>query len=536
MKTYKTSVLVSMMLGIFSTTAFSATVPAGTPLSDTQVFRQNTHSDPGSLDPQLVQENTAAQIVIDLFEGLIWLDENGQVQPAQAEKWTVSDDGKIYTFSLRDAKWSDGTPVTAKDFVLGWQRAVDPKFGSPNANYLTKAHILNAEEVMQGKMPLNELGIKALNDKQVEVTLTQATPYFLQLLAYPTTFPVPHHKLAQFGDKWATAQNIVSNGAYQLKQWTINEKITAERNPLYWNDKNTLINTSEYLFQESLASAYQRYQAKELDLTWVPVEQIPHIQKHTPDALIVVPRLTTEFYTFNVAKPPFDNEKVRKALYFTLDRSLIAEHIIGLRKPAATLTPPEVDGFNAPNIAELNQPLTERIAQAKKLLNEAGYSEKKPLQFEIFYNKYATHEKVALALASEWKKQLGTDVKLRTMEWKTYLGERNVGNFQLSRMSIDAEYNEPSAFLNSLLSTSPENVGQWKNKKFDQVMKDAQSTLNDKTRADLYQQAEQLIAEQAPLIPIFYSPLIKVINPAVGGFPMHNPQDYVYTKELYIRK
>ena len=120
MKTYKTSVLVSMMLGIFSATAFSATVPAGTPLSDTQVFRQNTHSDPGSLDPQLVQENTAAQIVIDLFEGLIWLDENGQVQPAQAEKWTVSDDGKIYTFSLRDAKWSDGTPVTAQDFVLGW--------------------------------------------------------------------------------------------------------------------------------------------------------------------------------------------------------------------------------------------------------------------------------------------------------------------------------------------------------------------------------------------------------------------------------
>lgn len=250
----------------------------------------------------------------------------------------------------------------------------------------------------------------------------------------------------------------------------------------------------------------------------------------------MVPRLTTEFYTFNVAKPPFDNEKVRKALYLTLDRPLIAEHIIGLRKPAATLTPPEVDGFNAPNIVELSQPLTERVEQAKKLLNDAGYNEKHPLQFEIFYNKYATHEKVALALASEWKKQLGADVKLRTMEWKTYLGERNMGNFQLSRMSIDAEYNEPSAFLNSLVSTSPENVGLWKNEKFDQIMKEAQSTLNDKTRAELYRQAELIIAEETPLIPIFYSPLIKVINPAVGGFPMHNPQDYVYTKELYIRK
>ena len=168
---------------------------------------------------------------------------------------------------------------------------------------------------MQGKQPISVLGIKAINDKQLEIKLTQATPYFLQLLAYPTTFPVPHHKLAQFGDKWATPQNIVSNGAYKLKQWIINEKITAERNPFYWNDKKTLINTSEYLFQESLASAYQRYQAKELDLTWIPVEQIPHIQKNTPSALLVVPRLTTEFYTFNVAKPPFDNEKGSQSSY-----------------------------------------------------------------------------------------------------------------------------------------------------------------------------------------------------------------------------
>lgn len=536
MKTFKTSALVSVMLGIFSATAFSATVPAGTQLSETQIFRQNTHSDPGSLDPQQVQENTAAQIVIDLFEGLIWLDENGQVQPAQAEKWTVSDEGKTYTFTLRDTKWSDGEAVKAQDFVLGWQRAVDPKFGSPNASYLAKAHILNAEAVMQGKLPVEQLGIKALDDKTLEVKLTQTTPYFLQLLAFPTTFPVPRHKLAQLGDKWAMPENIVSNGAYQLKKWSVNEKITAVRNPLYWNNKNTVIETSEYLFEESLASAYQRYQAKELDLTWVPVEQIPHIQKNTPNALIVVPRLTTEFYTFNVTKPPFDNEKVRKALYLSLDRPLIAEHIIGLRKPATTLTPPEVDGFKQPNIAELNEPMATRVAQAKKLLDEAGYNAKHPLQFEIFYNKYATHEKVALALASEWKKQLGVEVKLRTMEWKTYLGERQAGNFQVSRMSIDAEYNEPSAFLNSLVSSSAENAGKWRNSAFDEVMMKAQSTLDNNARADLYQQAEKMISEQAPIIPIFYSPLIKVLTPNVGGFPMHNPQDYVYTKELYIKK
>lgn len=146
------------------------------------------------------------------------------------------------------------------------------------------------------------------------------------------------------------------------------------------------------------------------------------------------------------------------------------------------------------------------------------------------------HMKSCVSISFRMEKQLGADVKLRTMEWKTYLGERNMGNFQLSRMSIDAEYNEPSAFLNSLVSTSPENVGHWKNEKFDQIMKEAQSTLNDKTRAELYRQAELIIAEETPLIPIFYSPLIKVINPAVGGFPMHNPQDYVYTKELYIRK
>lgn len=508
MKITKTSVLVSMMLGCASMTAFSATVPANTPLSSTQIFRQNTHSDPGSLDPQQIQENTAAQIVIDLFEGLIWLDENGQVQPAQAISWTVSDDGKTYVFSLRDTKWSDGKPVTAADFVLGWQRAVDPKFASPNADYLAKAHILNAEEILKGVLPVAQLGIKALDPHTLEVKLSQPTPYFLQLLAYPTMFPVPTHKLAELGEKWATPGNIVSNGAYQLKNWSVNEKITAERNPFYWDNQHTVIDTSEYLFEESLASAYQRYQAHELNLTWVPVEQIPHIQKNTPNELIIVPRLTPEFYSFNVTKPPFDNEKVRKALYLSLDRALIAEKIIGLRKPAATLTPPQVNEFNAPVLTELKAPLDERIKTAKALLAQAGYNAQHPLKFEIFYNKYATHEKVALALAAEWKRSLGAEVSLRKMEWKTYLGERQLGNFQLSRMSIDAEYNEPSAFLNALRSQSPDNAGKWHNAAYDELMEKAKNNQDPVARNALYQQAEQLIADKAPP----YSDFLYAVN------------------------
>ncbi len=197
---------------------YAADVPTNTPLAPQQVFRYNNHSDPGTLDPQKV-ENTAAQIVLDLFEGLVWMDGEGQVQPAQAERWEIMDGGRRYIFHLRSGlQWSDGQPLTAEDFVLGWQRAVDPKTASPFAGYLAQAHINNAAAIVAGKADVTSLGVKATDDRTLEVTLEQPVPWFTTMLAWPTLFPVPHHVIAKHGDSWSKPENMVYNGASPISR------------------------------------------------------------------------------------------------------------------------------------------------------------------------------------------------------------------------------------------------------------------------------------------------------------------------------
>lgn len=521
---------------ISSTSLYAATVPPGTALAPEQIFRYNNHSDPGSLDPQKVEENTAAQIVLDLFEGLVWMDGEGHVQPAQAARWEILDNGKRYLFHLRKGlKWSDGQAVTAADFVLGWQRAVDPKIASPFADYLAQAHIKNADAILAGKAQVTSLGVRAIDDDTLEVTLEQPVPWFAAMLAWPTMFPVPHHILDKYGDSWSKPEHMVFNGAFVLDKWVVNEKIIAHKNPHYRDAQHTVLDQVEYLALDNAVTGYNRYRAGEVDLTWVPPQQISAIKTSLSGELRIIPRLNSEYYSFNLQKAPFDDVRVRRALYLTVDRQLIAQKVLGLRTPATALTPPEVDGFHAPALNELQRPMSERVATAKALLKQAGFDEAHPLRFELFYNKYDLHEKTAIALSSEWHKWLGADVTLRTMEWKTYLDARRSGDFMLSRQSWDATYNDASTFLNTLTSGNAENVGHWKNAKYDALLHQAALTTDATKRNALYQQAELIINQQAPLIPVYYQPLIKLLKPYVGGFPLHNPQDYVYSKELYIK-
>lgn len=514
---------------------YAAQIPAGTTLAPQQVFRYNNHSEPSTLDPQKIEENTAAQVAFDLFEGLVWLDSNGNVQPAQAKSWKISDDGKQIVFTLREnLRWSDGSPLTAEDFVFAWQRAVDPATGSPFADYLAAGHVVNAAHIVSGKISPQQLGIKAVDARTLQVDLEQPTPWFISMLAWPTTFPVPHTVVQKYGEDWTRPEHLISNGAFVLANRVVNEKIVAKPNPQYWNRAETVLTQVEYLVVDNAVSGYNRYRAGDLDLTWVPADQIKDIQQKMPDELHIIPRLNTEYYNFNTSMPPFNDVRVRRALYLTVDRDLIAHKVLGLREPATTLTPPQVTGFKPPVLDELNEPLAQRVILAKGLLHQAGYDEQRPLKFELFYNKYDLHEKTAIALSSEWKKLLGVQVTLRNMEWKTYLDARRAGDFMLSRQSWDATYDEPSTFLNTLQSTSVENVGHWSDAEYDRLLKQAESVADPVTRNVLYSQAELRINQQAPIIPIYYQPLIKLLKPYVGGFPVHNPQDYIYSKELYI--
>ena len=534
----KRTLIAGAVAALISLPALAAQVPAGTKLlpSAQQTFVRNIGTEPASIDPQMVEESAGSDIVNDLFEGLYTLDGDGKLQAAGALGYELDDIGTIYTFKLRpDAKWSNGEPVTAADYVYGWQRAADPKNASNYAWFIELTGVANASEVVQGKQSPDALGIKALDDHTLQITLKAPVPFFLKTLSHYTTFPAPRATIEKFGHEWVKPGNIVSNGAFALKEWTPNERLIAERNPHCWDNERTVLNKVIYLEIVSDTAAYNRYRASELHYTTYPLEQYQQIKRQSPDDLVSAPMLATYYYVFNTQRKPFDDVRVRKALSLAIDRDTITEKILGQGQLSAfSLTPPSVDGF------ELKRPASElmskeaRITQAKALLAEAGYGPQNPLDVDILYNTNEGHKKIALAISSMWKHNLGVKAELNNMEWKTMVSALNEGDFGVSRYSWNGDYNDASTFLDIMTSSSSANSGKWFNKAYDALLAKAHDAKDPAERNRLYQQAEALIDEEAPIAPVYFYVKSRLLKPFVKGYPYHNPQDLVYAKDLYL--
>ncbi|QJT21804.1 peptide ABC transporter substrate-binding protein [Aeromonas media] len=534
----KRTLIAGAVAALISLPALAAQVPAGTKLlpSAQQTFVRNIGTEPASIDPQMVEESAGSDIVNDLFEGLYTLDGDGKLQAAGALGYELDDTGTIYTFKLRpDAKWSNSEPVTAADYVYGWQRAADPKNASNYAWFIELTGVANASEVVQGKKSPDALGIKALDDHTLQVTLKAPVPFFLKTLSHYTTFPAPRATIEKFGHEWVKPGNIVSNGAFALKEWTPNERLIAERNPHYWDNERTVLNKVIYLEIVSDTAAYNRYRASELHYTTYPLEQYQQIKRQSPDDLVSAPMLATYYYVFNTQRKPFDDVRVRKALSLAIDRDTITEKILGQGQLSAfSLTPPSVDGFELkPPASELMSKET-RITQAKALLAEAGYGPQNPLDVDILYNTNEGHKKIALAISSMWKHNLGVKAELNNMEWKTMVSALNEGDFGVSRYSWNGDYNDASTFLDIMTSSSSANSGKWFNKAYDALLAKAHDAKDPAERNRLYQQAEALIDEEAPIAPVYFYVKSRLLKPFVKGYPYHNPQDLVYAKDLYL--
>ncbi|MFE8709316.1 peptide ABC transporter substrate-binding protein [Aeromonas allosaccharophila] len=532
------TLIAGMVAGLFALPAWAAQVPAGTKLlpDAQQIYVTNIGTEPTTIDPQLVEESAGSEIVNDLFEGLYVLDSKGKTQPAGAVSYEVDKTGTVYTFKLRpEAKWSNGEPVTAADYVYGWQRAADPKTASNYAWFIELTGVVNAGEVIQGKKSPSELGIKALDDYTLQVTLKNPVPFFLKMLAHYTTFPAPRATIVKFGKEWVKPGNIVSNGAFVLKEWTPNERLSAERNTHYWDNQHTVLNKVVYLEIVSETAAYNRYRTGELHYTTYPLEQYKHIKSQSPQDLVSAPMLATYYYVFNVNRKPFDDPKVRKALSLALDRETITDKILGQGQlPAFSLTPPSVDGFDLKKPASQQQSKEERIKQAKALLAEAGYGPDKPLSVDILYNTNESHKKIALAVSSMWKHNLGVTATLNNMEWKTMVSALNEGDFGVSRYSWNGDYNDASTFLDILTSSSSANSGKWFNKEYDALLAKAHDSQDAAERNQLYQQAEALIEADAPIAPLYFYVKSRLLKPFVKGYPYESPQDIVYSRDLYL--
>ncbi len=507
----------------------------GEALADEQVFTYNMGAEPPSIDPQLAEDVTGSAIDRDLFEGLLTQNADGTLAPGVATRWEASDDKKTYTFYLRkNAKWSNGDPVTAGDFVYAWRRAVDPKTASPYSGYMRLMSIENAAEIIEGKKPVEQLGVKALDDYTFQVRLSDTLPYFPTMVVHTTTMPTHRATIEKHGDKWTRPGNMVSNGAYVLTEHVLNERLVRERNPQYWNNDNTIIDKVVALVINDENQAFNRYQAGELDMAAVPTGQYKRLKKKMPDEVYSVPRLCSYYYALNVEKKPLDDVRVRKALAYAVNRDIITRNILQAGQiPAYTFTPGATANFEVPEVPYAKMTQKERDARARELLAEAGYDKSNPLEVTILYNTSEGHKKIAIAISQMWKRTLGVKTTLENQEWKTFLNTRDVGDFQVARAAWCGDYNEASTFLELMMSNSEYNDSNYKNPEVDKLMQESKTLDNPNPN---YTRVEEIIAEDFPIIPIYHYTNTFLLKPYLKGWPFDNVENNWYSRNLYVVK
>lgn len=536
-KTFRMT-LAALSLSSVLTPAMAATLPAGAQLADQQQIVRHIKDEPASLDPLKAVGLPEIQVIRDLFEGLTNQDAHGKIVPGVAQSWSSSDN-KTWIFTLRNnARWSNGEPVTAQDFVYSWQRLVDPKNSSAFAWFAGLSGIENAAAITKGEMTPDKLGVVAQDNNRLKVTLDRPVPWFPALVANVALFPVPQQVIARQGDSWTAPGKLVGNGAYQLSERVVNEKIVLTRNPHYWDDAHSVLTKVTFVPINEESSATKRYRSDDIDITEsFPKNMYALLKKTLPGQVYTPDQLGTYYYAFNTQKGPTADVRVRKALSWSIDRQVIADKVLGTgEKPAWHFTPDVTAGFKPLPSFQQQHDQNSLNAQAKALLASAGYGPDKPLRLKLLYNASESHQKIAIAVASMWKKNLGVDVTLENQEWKTYIDSRNSGNFDVIRASWVGDYNEPSTFLNLLTSGNSSNIARFSNAEYDAVLARASKETSDQARNSDYNRAEQILAAQAPIAPIYQYTNGRLIKPWVKGYPITNPEDVAYSRELWIEK
>lgn len=484
-------------------------------------LRRGNGPEPESLDPQAARTATATSIVLDLFEGLTTLTADGRIIGACAESWTVGEQGLVYTFSLREnLRWSNGDPVTAEDFVFGLRRLVDPATAAPFAQSMSVLE--NAPRILAGEMSRDELGAEARDARTLVLRLNAPTPYLLGLLNHQSTYPVHRGSIKALGEEWTKPGKLVSNGAYRLTEWTVGSHVAIERNPHYRDNANTAIDRVEFHHITDRIAELNRFRAGDLDLTdSVPHERFDWIKENIPGQLRVAPYLGTYYYGFNVTRPPFkDNLALRKALSMVIDRELLTEKVTRSGElPAYSWVPPGVANYSTqfPDYQALSR--EERAAEARRLYAQAGFSSESPLQLELRYNTGAEHRRLATAIASMWKEQLGVETDLIGVEFRVHIGQTRAREItQLFRASWLGDYNDASNFALLFKSDYGLNMTGYENQEYDALLAQAAQETDPALRRLLLEQAEKTMLEDHPLIPIYFYISKHLVKPHVMGW------------------
>ena len=496
----------------------------------------NNAGEPEWLDPNRCADGNGGEIIWNTFAGLVQAHPATlEPMPEIATRWDVSADRQTYTFHLRPSQWSDGTPLTAHDFVFSFRRLVDPKTGS---KYATNGHIFKGgAAVGRGAAPPESLGVRAVDDLTLEVVLEDPLPYVLSFLTFYSFMPIPRHLLADLERRgidetlWTRPEHVVSNGPYRLSEWKFRQRMVFERNPRYWDAANVRLDRVRVAMVESYTTALNMYAAGEFDWpgsnTSLPAEFMDYLagfkdyRRH--------PYLASYYYWINTKAPPLDNPLLRRALALAIDREALVRHVTrGGQIPAADLVPDGVAGYQA-----LGRPLFDPEA-ARRLLAEAGYASGADVPaITLTYNTSEGHKQVAEAVQQMWKDVLGISVELENQEWKVFLSTAEMNNFQLCRMGWTADYADPFTFLELLTSACGNNHSNWSDPTYDRLLKEANREPDPATRLAKFREAEALALEQQPLIPLYTYTRTQLVKPYVRGI-WGNHQDRHPWKYIWI--
>ncbi|MDX2464541.1 MAG: peptide ABC transporter substrate-binding protein [Porticoccus sp.] len=495
-------------------------------------------TDPQELDPHIVTGIPEHHILTALLEGLVAKNPATlEPIPAVAKTWQISDDGKTYTFQLRrNAVWSNGDPVTARDFAWSWWRALQPALGNQYAYMLFP--IKNSEAYAKGEIDdFSQVGVKVIDNHTLKVELTHATPYFLQLLDHYSMFPVHRATIEKFGKPdergslWTRPGNFVGNGPFTLKEWQLFKRVTVIKNPNYWDADKVKLNGINFHPIENVTTEERMFRSGQLHHTAsIPIDKVAVYKKDKPHQLLTHPYLGNYFYRINTKLPHLSDKRVRRALAMSINSQQITEQVTkGGEVPAHTFTPPDTLGYTAKSAFEFNP------EKARELLAEAGYPNGKNFPVtELLYNTSEGHRKIAVAIQQMWNQYLGVNIILNNQDWKVYLDSVTNGDYSIARAGWIGDYVDPNTFLDMWVKDGGNNGTGWSNPRYDElILKLAPKTKDRNERYKLMAEAEAILLEDMPIIPIYIYNSKSLVHPSLKGL-QPNILNYVLYKNLSL--
>lgn len=510
-------------------------VPEGVELDDEQVYRVNNYEDPETIDPSLSHYSDSFQLVSLSFDTLARQSRDGDYIPLAAESWETSEDGLVWTFHLRkEAKWQDGVPVTAKDFVYSWKRLMDPATAAPYAGYLALMGVKNAQKVLEKQATLDDLGLRAVDDYTLEVTLERKTPWLVQMLSLGVLVPLREDVITKYGNEWTKPENYVGNGAYRLKTYRLKDTMVYEKVADYWGANNVTLTRIEYDFRSDPNSGYLGYREGRYMTGGVIGSLVEEAAKSEPDNFYVTTNDTTYYFLFVPER--VSDPKIRRAFALALDRETVYEKVLKINTPSYQFVPSSV------NEAQYVKPVDykamsfeERVAEAQRLLTEAGYSKDKPLKLK-FPTSDVSKNKTFIAINNRLKENTNGMLELDPViyEGKAYYDFLKSNQYDLRITGWGPDYDHISTYTSIFTCTNPNNIVKYCNKDYDALLDKAVLTDDADERAKLYGQAVDLLQSDNVMVPLFYPKSYFLLNPRMQGYnkdlKQRYFQDYFFVK------